>query len=173
MVAPEQPAKNRLDICCLQSARQAAPFQRPMPFFPEVHDEISHSWCCPYSTRIQPMGSYMFHAVDGADRVGYLKPPPIEEAFSTHLCPAARGWISTPLLPSEPCRTTNLLAEKGVFSMLHSLDEEGLALKKTALCYRLGTQSYQDDGPEYRSQYGQPCHAAEAPVTDADRFESV
>lgn len=142
---PGQPTKNRLDMRSLHSSRQPAAPLRPAPFFPEVHDEILCSWRCPYSTRAQPVGSRMFQSVDGADRVGYARPPPIEEAVAAHLCPTARGWKSTPLLPSKPCRTTNHLAEKAYLAagqaasvvhtmavlqafqakMLQTLDEEG------------------------------------------------
>ncbi|RXN34619.1 dynein heavy chain axonemal-like protein [Labeo rohita] len=48
---PEQPNKNRLDM----QYQVAAP-QRPAPFFPEVHEEISLSWRSPYSARAQAAG---------------------------------------------------------------------------------------------------------------------
>ncbi|KAL0178303.1 hypothetical protein M9458_027197, partial [Cirrhinus mrigala] len=109
---PEQPTKNRLDMRYLQSGRQVAAPQRPAPFFPEVHEETSRSWRSPYSARAQAAGSRMLSSVDGADRWGYTKPPPVEEAVAAHLCPSARGWKSAPSLPSKPCRTTSHIADK-------------------------------------------------------------
>ncbi|RXN29582.1 guanylate cyclase 2G-like protein [Labeo rohita] len=90
---PEQPTKNRLDMRYLQSGRQVAAPQRPAPFFPEVHEEISRSWRSPYSARAQAAGSRMLSSVDGADRWGYTKPPPVEEAVAAHLCPSAQRSV--------------------------------------------------------------------------------
>ncbi|KAI2653070.1 Transposon Ty3-I Gag-Pol polyprotein [Labeo rohita] len=73
---------------CSRAARLPPP-QRPAPFFPEVHEEISRSWRSPYSARAQAAGSRMLSSVDGADRWGYTKPPPVEEAVAAHLCPSA------------------------------------------------------------------------------------
>ncbi|KAI2658175.1 Transposon Tf2-8 polyprotein [Labeo rohita] len=129
----------------LQSGRQVAAPQRPAPFFPEVHEEISRSWRSPYSARAQAAGSHMLSSVDGADRWGYTKPPPVEEVVAAHLCPSARGWKSAPSLPSKPCRTTSHIADKAYMAagqaasaihtmavlqafqakMLQTLDEEG------------------------------------------------
>ncbi len=45
---PEEPSRSRLDERFLPGRRQA-PQQRPSPFFPEVHDELTRSWRSPYS----------------------------------------------------------------------------------------------------------------------------
>ncbi len=45
---PEEPSRSRLDEWFLPGRRQA-PQQRPSPFFPEVHDELTRSWRSPYS----------------------------------------------------------------------------------------------------------------------------
>lgn len=61
------------------------------------------------------------------DHLGYNKPPPVEESVVAHLCPTARGWKSTPLLPSKPCRATAHFAEKAnmaagqVVSAIHTM----------------------------------------------------
>ncbi len=47
---PEEPSRSRLDEWFLPGRRQA-PQQRPSPFFPEVHDELTRSWRSPYSAR--------------------------------------------------------------------------------------------------------------------------
>lgn len=96
----------------LQSGCRVAAPQRPSPFFPEVHDEISRSWRSSYSARAQATGSLLLSSIDGADRLGYSKPPAVEEAVTAHLCPVAHGRKSTPSLPSKPCRTTAYIADK-------------------------------------------------------------
>ncbi len=45
---PEEPSRSHLDEWFLPGRRQA-PQQRPSPFFPEVHDELTRSWRSPYS----------------------------------------------------------------------------------------------------------------------------
>ncbi len=87
----------------------------------------------------------MLSSVDGADRWGYTKLPPVEEAVVAHLCPSARGWKSVLSLPSKPCCTTSHIVDKAYVAagqaasaihtmavlqafqakMLQTLDEEG------------------------------------------------
>lgn len=124
---PEQPAKNRMDMWFLQQGCHDAAPHRPAPFFPEVHEEILRSCRSPHSARGQPVGTCLLSTVDGADHLGYNKPPPVEESVVAHLCPTARGWKSTPLLPSKPCRATAHFAEKAnmaagqVASAIHTM----------------------------------------------------
>jgi hypothetical protein len=68
----EQPAKSRMDM--LQ---------------PEVQDEISRFWHFPYSARAQTAGLHLLSSLNGADRLGYTKPPPVKEP--AHLGPTACG----------------------------------------------------------------------------------
>ncbi len=49
---PEEPSSSRLDEWFLPGRRQA-PHQRSSPFFPEVHDELTRSWCFPYSALLR------------------------------------------------------------------------------------------------------------------------
>ncbi|KAI2651159.1 Golgin subfamily B member 1 [Labeo rohita] len=121
---PEHPTKNRLDMRYLQSGRQVGAPQRPAPFFPEVHEEISRSWRSPYSARAQAAGSRMLSSVDGADRWGYTKPPPVEEAVAAHLCPSAPKMLQT--LDEEG-------PDSAAFKKLYSATDLALrATKKTA-----------------------------------------
>ncbi len=50
---PEEPSRSRLDEWFLPGRRQA-PQQRPSPFFPEVHDELTRSWRSPPSGLFGP-----------------------------------------------------------------------------------------------------------------------
>ncbi len=57
---PEEPSCSRLDEWFLPGRRQA-PQQRPSPFFPEVHDELTRSWRSPYSARLRTSASSALH----------------------------------------------------------------------------------------------------------------
>ncbi len=67
---PEEPSRSRLDEWFLPGRRQA-PQQRPSPFFPEVHDELTKSWRSPYSARLRTSASSALTTVDGAEEKGY------------------------------------------------------------------------------------------------------
>ncbi|RXN24377.1 dynein heavy chain axonemal-like protein [Labeo rohita] len=70
---PEQPNKNRLDMWYLQSGRQVGTPQRLAPFFPEVHEEISRSWCSPYSARTQAAKMLKMLDEEGPDSPTFKK----------------------------------------------------------------------------------------------------
>ncbi len=78
---PEEPSRSRLDEWFLPGCRQA-PQQRPSPFFPEVHDELTRSWRSPYSARLRTSASSALTTIDGAEEKGYERmpqtPPPSE-----------------------------------------------------------------------------------------------
>ncbi len=60
-------------------------------------------------------GSSLLSSVDGADQVGYVKLPHVEEAVASHFCPStAANWRvrNNGSLPSKPCRATANLAGK-------------------------------------------------------------
>ncbi len=103
---PEEPSRSRLDEWFLPGRRQA-PQQRPSPFFPEVHDELTRSWRSPYSTRLRTSASSALTTVDGAEEKGYERMPQLDESVAAHLCPpTAIGWKAKASHPSKPCRTT-------------------------------------------------------------------
>ncbi len=107
---PEEPSCSRLDEWFLPGRRQA-PQQRPLPFFPEVHDELTRSWRSPYSARLRTSASSALTTVDGAEEKGYERMPQLDESVAAHLCPpTAIGWKSKASHPSKPCRTTSALA---------------------------------------------------------------
>ncbi len=114
---PEEPSRSRLDEWFLPGRRQA-PQQRPSPFFPEVHDELTRSWRSPYSARLRTSASSALTTIDGAD----------EKSVAAHLCPpTAIGWKAKASHPSKPCRTTSALAGRSyasagqAASALHSM----------------------------------------------------
>ncbi len=104
---PEEPSRSRLDEWFLTGRRQA-PQQRPSPFFPEVHDELTRSWRSPYSARLRTSASSALTTVDGAEEKGYERMPQLDESVAAHLCPpTAIGWKAKASHPSKPCRTTS------------------------------------------------------------------
>ncbi len=116
---PEELSRSRLDEWFLPGRRQA-PQQRPSPFFPEVHDELTRSWRAPYSARLRTSASSALK--------GYERMPQLDESVAAHLCPpTAIGWKAKASHPSKPCRTTSALAGRSyasagqVASALHSM----------------------------------------------------
>ncbi len=89
---PEEPSRSRLDEWFLPGCRQA-PQQRPSPFFPEVHDELTRSWRSPYSARRRTSASSALTIIDGAEEKRYERMPQLDESVAAHLCPpTAIGW---------------------------------------------------------------------------------
>ncbi len=127
---PEEPSRSRLDEWFLPGRRQA-PQQRPSPFFPEVHDELTRSWRSPYSARLRTSASSALTTIDGAEEKGYERMPQLDESVAAHLCPpTAIGWKAKSNHPSKPCRTTSALAGRSyasagqAASVLHSMAPE-------------------------------------------------
>ncbi len=101
---PEEPSRSRLDEWFLPGRRQA-PQQRPSPFFPEVHDELTRSWRSPYSARLRTSASSTLTTVDGAEEKGYERMPQLDESVAAHLCPpTAICWKAKASHPSKPCK---------------------------------------------------------------------
>ncbi len=124
---PEEPSRSRLDEWFLPGRHQA-PQQRPSPFFPEVHDELTRSWRSPYSVRLRTSASSALTTIDGAEEKGYERMPQLDESVAAHLCPpTAIGWKAKASHPSKPCRTTSALAGRSyasagqAASALHSM----------------------------------------------------
>ncbi len=107
---PEEPSRSRLEEWFLPGRRQA-PQQRPSPFFPEVHDELTRSWRSPYSARLRTSASSALTTIDSAEEKVYERMPQLDESVAAHLCPpTAIGWKAKASHPSKPCRTTSALA---------------------------------------------------------------
>ncbi len=107
---PEEPSRSRLDEWILPGSHLALS-QRSSPFFLKVHDELTKSWCAPYSSRIGPSASAALTSVDAAEEKGYEHLPPLDESMAAHLCPpTAIGWKARASHPSKPCRATSALA---------------------------------------------------------------
>ncbi len=85
---PPSPECSRLDDWFLGA--QADHRQSPqVPFFPEVHEEVTSSWRALFSARNRASASSVLTALDGGVAKGYVEIPPVERAIAVQLCPWA------------------------------------------------------------------------------------
>ncbi len=106
---PPSPERSRLDNWFLraQAERRQPP---PVPFFPEVHEEVTRSWKAPFSARSRPSASSVLTTLDGGAAQGYVEVPPVERAIAMQLCPqGAAAWRGNPRLPSRACKFSSAL----------------------------------------------------------------
>ncbi|XDV15099.1 hypothetical protein PO909_015239 [Leuciscus waleckii] len=117
--------KSKLDERFLQHRSQ--PQRRGLPFFPDLHKEISRSWEKPHSSRVYNPAVVDYSNVLGARDMGYGKMPKVEEALAGYLSPEAASSLKAPALPSKPCRDTSALVGRAYMaagragSCLHSM----------------------------------------------------
>lgn len=88
--SPEEPTRSRLDEWFLRGSQQA-PCQRSALFLPEVHDELTKSWCASYSARLRTSTSATLSTIDGTVEKGYEKLPPLKNAMAWHFSPCWEG----------------------------------------------------------------------------------
>ncbi len=85
----------------------------PVPFFPEVHEEVTKSWTAPFSARSRSGPSSSLTTLDGGAAKGYVELPPVERSVAMQLCPkTATSWRGNPRLPSRACKFSSSLADK-------------------------------------------------------------
>ncbi len=85
----------------------------PVPFFPEVHEELTSLWMAPFTARSRSSASSVLTTLDGGVARGYVGIPQVERAVAVHLCPRnAATWRNRPRLPSKACKLTAALAAK-------------------------------------------------------------
>ncbi|XP_051564216.1 uncharacterized protein LOC127446923 [Myxocyprinus asiaticus] len=111
---PLSPEPSRLDDWFLGSRhRSNQPRHAPVPFFPEVHEELTKSWEAPFTARPRLRSSPALTTLDGGAARGYTAIPPVDKALAVHLCPqSAATWRGHPKLLSKPCRLTSSLTAK-------------------------------------------------------------
>ncbi len=112
---PDEPRESRaskLDERFLSGAN-SKPERRKLPFFGDLHQEISRSWKQPFSSCLSNAAAADFTNLVGSVEQGYTAMPVVEDTLASHLSPSlAPSWKSRPLLPSKPCRTTFALIGK-------------------------------------------------------------
>ncbi|KAI2665750.1 hypothetical protein H4Q32_022839 [Labeo rohita] len=112
-VPPPSPEPSRLDDWFLGSGRDSRPRSSPVPFFPEVHEELESPWKAPLSARSRHVISPSLTTLDGGPARGYTEVPQVERAIAMHLCPQnAASWRGRPRLPSRACKFSSTLVAK-------------------------------------------------------------
>ncbi len=107
---PPCPEPSRLDDWFLGVARAGSQGPTPVPFFSEVHDELTGTWTAPFTARNRSSGSSSLATLDGGAARGYTEFPPVERSVAMQLCPrTASTWRGNPLLPSRACRHSSAL----------------------------------------------------------------
>ncbi len=73
-----------------------------MPFFREVHEELTRSWRAPFTARNKSCSSSTLTTLDGGAALGYTGIPSVE---AMQLCPKATSTLrGDPCLPSRCCK---------------------------------------------------------------------
>ncbi len=89
------------------------PRPTPVPFFPEVHEELTKSWMAHFTARSHSSVSSVLTTLDGGAARGYAGIPQVERVVMVHLCLRnAATWRNHPRLPSKACKLTAALAAK-------------------------------------------------------------
>ncbi len=110
---PPSPEPSRLNDWFLGVGRGSQPRSTPVPFFPEVHEELTKSWMAPFTARSRSSASSILSTLDGGVARGYAGIPQVERSIAVHLCPRnAATWRNRPRLPSKACKLTAALAAK-------------------------------------------------------------
>ncbi len=110
---PPSPEPSRLDDWFLGAGRGSQPRPPPVPFFPEVHEELTSSWMAPFTARSRSSASSVLTTLDGRVARGYAGITQVERAVAVHLCPRnSATWRNRPRLPSKACKLTAALAAK-------------------------------------------------------------
>ncbi len=112
---PNEPRESqllRLDERFL-SGPNSRPEWRKLPFFSDLHHEITRFWKQPFSSRLDNTAAADFTNLVGSVEQGYTAIPVVKDTLASHLSPSlAPSWKSRPLLPTKPCRTTSALIGK-------------------------------------------------------------
>ncbi|KAI2644283.1 50S ribosomal protein L15 [Labeo rohita] len=111
--SPPSPEPSRLDDWFLGGGRDSRPRSPPVPFFPEVHEELTKSWKAPLSASSRYVNSPSLTTLDGGPAKGYTEVPQVERAIVMHLCPQnAASWRGRPRLLSRACKFSSALVAK-------------------------------------------------------------
>ncbi len=92
------------------SGSGSRPTRKNLPFFPDLHHEVSRSWKQPFSSRLTNVEAADFTNLVGSVEQGYATVPAVEDTLAAEFSPdSAPSWNARPLLPPKPCRTTSAL----------------------------------------------------------------
>ncbi len=103
--------RSKLDERFLRS--KSLPLRRSLPFFPDLHTEVSRSWKRPFSSRLFIPASDYYGNVAGLSECGYRAMPRVEQTLASYLAPGAASSLKAPVLPTKPLRGSSVLLGKG------------------------------------------------------------
>ncbi len=111
---PPSSEPSRLDDWFLGVGRGSQPPSAPVPFSPEVHEELTNLWMAPFMARSRSSVSSVLTTLDGGAARGYAGIPQMERERSRwQLWPRnAATWKNRPRLPSKACKLTATLKAK-------------------------------------------------------------
>ncbi len=124
---PHESQSSKLDERFL-SGSGSRPTRRKLPFFPDLHQDVSRSWKQLFSSCLTNAATADFTNLVGSVEQGYTTVPAVEDMLAAHLSlNSAPSWKSRPLLPSKPNRTTSALIGKSYLlrSLLINLSGKG------------------------------------------------
>ncbi|KAA0713315.1 hypothetical protein E1301_Tti009265 [Triplophysa tibetana] len=104
----EQVVQSKLDDRFF-TASQVQPPCRNLPFFPDLHTELSKTWKNPYSSHAFKPSTSIYSSIVGLQEHGYGAMPKVEEALEGLLSPSTASPGRKPALPSRMCRNTSIL----------------------------------------------------------------
>ncbi|KAL0161017.1 hypothetical protein M9458_044742, partial [Cirrhinus mrigala] len=84
-----------------------------LPFFPDLHTEVSRLWNSPFSACLFIPVSYNYGSVAGLDERSYRAMPQVEQTLASYLSPGSASSLKAPALPTKPLRVTSALVGKG------------------------------------------------------------
>ncbi len=141
---PRESLASKLDERFLRGPN-SKPEQRKLPFFGDLHQEISRSWKQPFSSCLTNAAAADVTKLVGSVEQGYTAMPVVEDTLASHLSPSlVPSWKSRPLLPTKPCRTTSALIGKSYIAA----GQAGMALHTMAIlqAYQVDVLKEMDEG---------------------------
>ncbi len=103
--------RSKLDERFLRS--KSLPLRRSLPFFPDLHTEVSRSRKKKLSSRLFIPASDYYGNVAGLSECGYRAMPRVEQTLAGYLSPGAASSLKAPVLPTKPLRMSSALVGKG------------------------------------------------------------
>ncbi len=119
---PPSPEPSQLDDWFLRAGRGSQPRSAPLPFFPEVHEELTKSWMAPFTARSHSSISSILTTLVGGAARGYVGIPQVERAVAVHLWGLRVNWEKSKL--SSVQRISFLGVELDSVSMTAHLTDE-------------------------------------------------
>ncbi|XP_067241145.1 uncharacterized protein [Chanodichthys erythropterus] len=102
--------KSKLDERFLPA--HSLPQRRFLPFFPDLHTEVSRSWNRPVQHRVFSPQTSLYSKIVGLKQHGYAAMPRVEETLAGYLSPESASSLKAPTLPTKPLKTTSNLVGK-------------------------------------------------------------